>query len=369
MKKIFFLALVIGLLLTPGIAFAVASDTRTGTGITAEGTLNMMTYTDLKGAAKPPVSSETLTTWVTSEYGLAAFPDRSDQFISPPETAYYYYSLTSEGNNDDTYTVTCEISFGGGITGTFWYVTVEGGTDGVTYGTVLANLDSVTKEYQAAKPVTEDQIYYYRITVKPYDNLTYSPDGAFVLVTFEGSTAKIPVGYYTGANGNSYGGLASSSDATVTQISTAKMVMSRVATVDAPVKFTGGTHEAVPGAIITYTIMTSNEGSVPAQNVIIVDKVPNNTSGECVGCGSGKQDGVTNVGITAAPPNATGWSASTTTEASPNKTYGAAGWTLVTFEAAGPYTIGSDVKWIKFEKQTVEASEDRKTLTWGVVIM
>ena len=368
MKKIFFLAVVIVLLLTPGIAFAVASDTRTGTGITAEGTLNMMTYTDLKGATKPPVSSETLTTWVTSEYGLAAFPDRSDQFISPPETAYYYYSLTSEGNNDDTYTVTCEISFGV-ISGDFWYVTVEGGTDGVTYGTVLANLDKTTKKYQVAKLMTEDQIYYYRITVKPYDNLTYSPDGAFALVTLEAKTASSPTGYYTGANGNSYGGLASSSDATVTQISTAKMTMSRVATVDAPVAFKGGTHEAVPGAIITYTIMTSNEGSVKAQNVIIVDKVPFSTSGECVGCGSGAQAGVVYVGITAAKPTARGWSAYTTITDDPVKTYGAGGWDLVTTEASDPYTIGSDVKWIKFEKQTVEASEDRKTLTWGVVIM
>jgi len=59
------------------------------------------------------------------------------------------------------------------------------------------------------------------------------------------------------------------------------LIMIRTVTVEAPSGYItngGGTHDAVPGAIIKYTMKYENIGFAPATNIIINDKIPNYTS-------------------------------------------------------------------------------------------
>jgi uncharacterized repeat protein (TIGR01451 family) len=59
-----------------------------------------------------------------------------------------------------------------------------------------------------------------------------------------------------------------------------QMKMTRGSTVEAPISggYSGGAHDAVPGATIRYTTKYENIGFAPSLNIVIIDKVPNNTN-------------------------------------------------------------------------------------------
>ena len=186
-----------------------------------------------------------------------------------------------------------------------------------------------------------------------------------------------PVGEYTGANAILYGGTWETYDLVMAQVSAPVLNLTRTSTLDAPAAYSGERHDAVPGAVVTFTITISNEGGASAEAVILIDKVPDNTKLAHVNA----TGNTTNVTIEAAQGNFYGWTVYYTTEASPLTTYEAPGWTLIGTTAAGgdgefpgdghTYLNTSpeaDAVWIKWEKQYVDPADDGKTLTWGVTI-
>ena len=363
MKKIFFLAIAAGLLLIPAIAYAApTTDTITGTTITT-GTYNMLVYTDLGGTKFLPISPEAITTLVTSEFGIDDWPNFAGKNMTPTELATFEYIITNEGNAADVYTITAEVYFGGSAVN--WNVSIDGGPTTAYEDGDMLHLKTATTKRSSAETVEEDARYYLRVTVSPS---TEAPDGAFANLTIEVTTKSTPVGVYTGANAVQYGGLAATSDATLTKIVSAKMKMTRIATVDAPVLYKGATHDAVPGSIITYTIIVSNEGTGSSESVWIVDRVPTSTEAIHIGYGSGSQGTIANVGITATAPNASGWVCYFTTEATtatePVKAFAAGSWTTIPFGSV----LTKDATWVKFTKAEITPETYPITLTWGVVI-
>jgi uncharacterized repeat protein (TIGR01451 family) len=353
MKKLLLIGFAAVLLLVPVASFAVGTDTASGTLITAEGGNNVLNYKDLGGNTMPTASTTTIETTVTAMYGIA-FPsiaDPGDQSTDPNVAVYYIYRVRNDGNNSDVIKLT---------TGDFGYT----GTQGTDWAKVFIldinnngtrNTEDTLEVTELS--VTEDADRYFFLKITPSTNAKAASTGS---VTTTASTENGPVGIYTGANSNSYGGLLSDTDETITTIKAPSLTMTRVATVDAPTAYTGDVHDAVPGAVITYTINYINGGATSAESVIIVDKVPNDVTGLHIGSNE-----AANVDITAVLPTAGGWKAYYSI-ATTHFTYGYIGTEWVTVET-GTYVISTSSTYVKWEKASVPAAEN-KTLTWGVVI-
>jgi uncharacterized repeat protein (TIGR01451 family) len=333
--------------------------------ITAEGFQNVLRYTDTGNATKDAIMTSTIEVKVDPMYGFDALANLTDlNKTTPTIPLTYVYLITNEGNATDTIRVRMNITLVSGANWTY-KVTEEGNaTSIVTANGTWGNLTALG----------EDSTRLIYLTVTPSILQSESSNGAYAVVTLEANTQSTPAGVYYGANGFVYGGTFEATDLTITSIETSVMNMTRVATVDAPKgatgKFTGDAHAAVPGAVITYTITVSNEGGSDAKNVSIVDKVPPvNTTAAHVGATASEIG--TNVTITAAGDNAIGWTAYFSSIASPNLTAFGPGtdWTTIgATPVTRTLTLDANVSYVKWEKVTVQPTEDAKTLTWGVTI-
>ncbi|MFC1559718.1 hypothetical protein ACFL4F_01290 [Candidatus Margulisiibacteriota bacterium] len=366
MKKFLLFAMVAALLLVPSVVFADTVDTPTSTVITATGTDNTLTYQDTGLVLQPTEEGTSIPVTVVSMFGFNnAIAQPGDQNTTAGVPVYYNYVITNEGNASDTYGVSYSAVYYDGAANWIFNLYDVNGT-----ATLGATADTV---YNAG-PVTEDADYPFYLAVLPSLNTaTESSNGANAIVTVTITTDAVPVGVYDGANANVYGGTWEASDATQTTISAGVMTLTRTATVDAPDDYIvnkggAGHHDAVPGAVITYTITVSNEGSNDAKNVIIADRVPTDTTGAHISAESGSEGSLVNVEITAGgQTNAGDWAKSySTTDTDPGLTYGeTANWTALTSSllindiAAGYY--------VKFENETVQPGEFA-IMNWGVTI-
>ena len=390
MKKMLLFAFVAALLLIPAAAFADNPlDTAVGTVITADGSAATMNYTDSSLSSKATVYASTIETVVAAMYGfdpLANLPGTGSDVTAttPVIPVTYMYVITNEGNASDNYMVRYYTSLGGPSSfisgsGAGWNVMITEDADSTVYNSQTGNFTpGFVTGWATLQAISEDANRKVYITVTPSTSQVQSPNDAWMNVTIEAYTSKTPAGVYIGANAVTYGGTFDATDMTITSIETSVMDMTRVATVDAPKtasgKYTGGYHDAVPGAIITYTIITSNDGSSNANNVVIVDKVPANTLAAHVGATGTAVNSYVN--ITVPSGNAVGWTAYYSTVASPSRTWESiSGWTTIgatpiskelTVEAGTGAT--SNVTYVRFDKATVTPAEKAQTLTWGVTI-
>jgi len=367
-KTLFIITIMAALLLVATVVMAAdpnnVYDTPTGTKILSLKWDNSLNYTDASDAVKTTVydSNATIETTVTSEYGFADLPQRPDHKIQPTQTTVETYSISSEGNASDKYFTTYSVDFSDSPLASGWLIHI-------TLNGELITLDADGEEYATAEPYTEDQVKETSITVVPSQVQANSPNGSYAVCTIHVTSEGRPAGHYTGANGNPYGGTFESTDVTYTTIETSVMTMSRTATVDAPTAYTGGKHDAVPGAVITYIILYNNTGSTSAEDVCIVDKVPGYDQGSTeaahMGMHQGDQAGLLNVTLSNEAPTGNGWEAAWTTEASSalSKLYSAEGW-VVTSE---PATIPKTARWVRWKNASIPALETLK-LVWGVTI-
>jgi uncharacterized repeat protein (TIGR01451 family) len=383
MKRKLLIGILSFLVLASAQAFAdIPGETASGTDIAATGTMCSLNFTDSGHTTMPTVNVPTIDIIVASMYGwdfLANLPDWNYTTAGKPLT--YMYIVTNEGNvTNGNYGAALNMSPGGatGFTGIGWSVayTSDANASGGTPGNLTSAYPQNTAGWDSPQNYANGESRRIWITVTPSSLNSQSPDGSYLMITMEagsGLGVSSGYGYYFGANSITYGGTRDATDITYTCIQTSVMNLSRSAIVDAPItangKYTGGAHDAVPGAVITYTIMTSNDGSANALSNIIIDKVPANTWICHVGAYSGNQSTVPNVNITAAQPNAWGWTAYYTTSSSPNMTFGYIGtdWTTISAVPVDLHTR-SDIKYVKWEKPTVTSTEDARTLTWGVTI-
>lgn len=392
MKKMLLFAFVAALILIPAAAFADNPlDTAVGTVITADGFAATMNYTDQSLSSKATVYATTIETVVAAMYGfdpLANLPGTgTDVTVTTPVIPVtYMYVITNEGNDSDSYMLRYYTSLGGPssfVSGNAsgWTVMITEDADSTVYNSQTGGFTSgFVTGWATLQAISEDANRNVYVTVTPSPNQTLSPNDAFISVTLEAYTSKTPAGVYIGADAVTYGGTFDSTDMTITSIETSVMDMTRIATVDAPKtangKYTGGYHDAVPGAIITYTIVTSNDGSSNASHVVIVDKVPANTLAAHVDATGTEVNNYVN--ITAPRGSASGWTAYYSTVASPSRTWESiSGWTTIGATPINPGrsltveagTTGvSAVTYVRFDKATVTPTEDAQTLTWGVTI-
>ncbi len=360
--KRYFVLVFAALFLMSAAAFAYSGDTVTGTTITAELGDNTLQYKDIGGVLQPTEEAlSDIETTVISMYGFAGLGAPDDDTTTAGVPVYFEYLISNEGNASDTYGVKFDIDEQNGTFHANW-----------TYAIKLASNEAVVSNADAAVGlvvVAEDGTIGISLEVTPSSSPVEADDGYFSLVTVTVTTDSVPVGVYTGANANIYGGTSEASDQTKTTISAGDMRLSRTSTVDAPtvhISNGGGANDAVPGAVITYLITASNEGSSNADDVIIVDKVPLNTTGNHI---SATGEAIANVTITAAAPSGTtaSWIASYSTSDTPNMEYQGSGWVEITTDITSAEYVSATAKYVKWEKGTVVPGE-YVTVTWGVAI-
>lgn len=336
-------------------------DTLAGTTITAPSSECTMDYTDTVGNPQTQVKpASDINVTVAAEYGFSGIGQPTDQGSKANVPVYYSYVVTNEGNVSDTYNLTItNTTYGNGASG--WTVQiVSNETDAVISSLVLG----------------EDADGKFRVKITPSIGAL---NNQYVDVTVKAATSSTPVGQYSGGNGLTYGGSAEISDVARTTVSGPTMTLTRTSTVDAPSTYTGNIHDAVPGAVITYTYNYSNAGGASSEGNVIVDKVSTYVEG-CHVNATGST--VSNVTITAAQSSAVGWIIYTSEATSPSRAYGnTTGWTLIgSIEGNSDYAtvasgagnfirgISKSTKFIKFEKYRIDPAEDNKTITWGVTI-
>ncbi len=348
------------------------TDTATSTNIIAPATIETLAYQALNLTQMPTASAGSdISHIVTSEYGYSGPGAPPDLSVNPGDIVFHYYAVTNEGNaNMPIVFHHLYNKFGGG---SGW--TVEFYLNGSLTRTLVAGVISTD-----ATTLNDDldSLYYYRVVV-PGD----AANNASVSITSTVDSASTPVSPtgYTGANSFTYGGKGTNTDIVNDSVSAPLISLTRSSTIDAPSIYAGGRRDAVPGAVVTFTMNYNNTGAASAENVVLVDKVPVNTKIAHV-----NTTGVTtNVTISAAQGNATGWVVKYSTLDSPSKVYGnTADWSFANGGTIGTLTAGNEMfpgggatyqtadapynaKWIKWEKLYVAPAEN-KTLTWGVTI-
>jgi len=386
-KLIFGLVIVSWLLVLAPLALAAPApvfattgnpgDTITGTVINAKGTSFLLHSQIYSSQLTTRDAGSNLTNTVTSEFGYSGPTHPADLNVSPGDIVYNTVTVTHEGNaNDSAFIAKSWYQQYGGAAG--WIV--ERWANDVFKCTLEANV--ATQE--ALTSFDEDTHMYTQYKVFVSSEVSGAPNGSYITILSTFETTSTPVGSspwtwpYTGGNYLTYGGWASSTESVADQVSAPVLTLTRTSTVDAPIVYSGGRHDAVPGSVITFTMTYGNIGGASAESVILVDRIPDNTKLAHVN----NTGPTTNVTIEAAQGDATGWSVYYSTVSSPDKSYGVyTNWTLIgTIESTAnqfpsdttTYTSGGggayNATWIKWEKLYVDQAEDDKILTWGATI-
>ena len=384
MKKILLamiLCLAGGLIIFQGVAAAqpnTPTDVPAGTIITAEGYDVYINYKDTALNPKAPIYGTTLEATVLPIYGLSGPGTPADQYTEPSVGVYYQYLIYNEGNDSDVIKLNLGTASYNGSYGDAWTFEIIRDDD---QNGIADDTDTVTDEVL----LSEDGNAYFFVKVTPSAN---AGDGSSGTVQVTASSESTPAGEYIGANANIYGGPQYVTDESTTYLNAPVMTFTKTATVDAPGTYiSGGDHDAVPGAVITYTNTYSNEGNADASSLLIKEEIPIFGTTEAAHVNITDTIGAGNIdNVTISAPQSTAytytsakWTAYYSTFESPSPSdYSGAGathgdWVLLGILAGNgvfyhdPTLPRTTTRWIKFENTTVEAGE-YGTLTWGVVI-
>jgi len=381
-------------------------DTPAGTVIRSSTEVNTFDYEDVLSHPRDTVYGATIEITAAAEKGFSTasigiypVPLRIESIGGLSAEVYFYLTpgsteiaasvVTNEGNAPITLTVAVSpISYGGTPGADHWQLGIwEGATD---YG------------LSRTKTISDDADYSSEIRLTPATTEADSPDLSACVFTAtvttevsnhtgnEFSLSPPKMLCYTGANDLTYGGLAyAGPNITLSTVEAPVLVISRTMTVDSPSSYEGwgSVHDFVPGALWTFTITYTNEGSGPASNVMIFDKVPAN----CVPHKIDVQNPENHVNVTA--PYMTGeatWYIMVSEDDPPDFTTPhsltlwatEAGWYL---GATNPYAVSppynpntyecpfndptrqNSMKWIKFQAPVVQPGETG-TISWSVYL-
>lgn len=268
---------------------AMALGTASGTVITSQATI------DADNAATATVSSPVDVT-VGPVYGIDAadFIDPVDGTAAAGGTTDYQFRIQNNGNASDTIRINVgAFTFGAGAgTTTDWNVMVDDTTplfDG-------NELTWATSASTTANPGGDTALGSSQIAADAYSTFTVrvtaasdAADQATMSFPVSFQTLNTPAGSYTGENGTNYAGPVTVTRAAgsvtasylTTDISGVVLSLTKSATSTAPASYVsngGNAADYVPGTKITYTITYGNTGSLAANNVIIQDTIPTNTT-------------------------------------------------------------------------------------------
>lgn len=356
-------------------------DTRSGKIIRSLATLETLGYIDPNGsqmATAEPASPLLLT--VEAEYGYSGPGSPSDLNVAPGDIVSHEYLVTHEGNaTDEGYRTSSW--YGHFNTASGWTVEVWVGNPPTFFKTLEAGVASTE-----TATFNNDSDSYLRYRVIIPTEVSKVANGSYISIVTTFETTNTPVGKYIGGNYLTYSGWGIASDEVKDQVEAPIMSLTRTSTVDAPISYTGNYHDAVPGSLIKFTMTYSNEGGGSAEGVVLVDKIPNyyvaGISGGTRLAHVNVKGPTTNVTIEGGQGNGVGWTVQYSTFESPDKTYGVGSptWELIGVLTTGGemfpgsgllYVPGSaeyEARWVKWEKPSIDAAEDNKSLTWGVTI-
>jgi len=329
-------------------------DTPTGTPLTAEGAYNPTSYQNANTTVET-LYGATIEATVTTEagYSLSSSPDWSSvQYSTPGSAITWNVTVYNEGNTPFTFNMTKSgINYHSSGSSNWDAYFTEGGPHESSINTLVPDNNTIS----------------FSFTISPSPVESESPDGSRGSVTLTTGTGFTTPGtpYYTGVNTLTYGDHTSAVEYNEVDILAPVMSLLRTQEVDAPMTYTGGRHDAVPGSVITYTIAYHNIGAASATDVIIVDKVPLNTEGYHIN----KTGPQTDVTIEASQGDASGWSVFYSTTTPTSFAYGNYdNWTpLGTITTIQSWELPSGATYVKWEKSPVPSTESR-SLTWGVTI-
>jgi uncharacterized repeat protein (TIGR01451 family) len=362
-------------LLVCGVAFAAEFindgnpyDTPVGTVLRIEGPTSEVTFTNVNLTVEtqsPPLIN--ITVLRESGFNIVGAAASGDdwtigQATHPGVPVTYEVGVTNEGNGSFTFVMTKSSLTYEGLASLWTANFIDGAT--------------VTSEIRKTLPDNQD--IFFKFMIVPSALELQSPAFSVGYVTLSATIEEgypVPGSYesgaysvsYLGVNGLYYGYITSWEGIGSAEIEAPLMALSRASTIDAPTLYTGGRADAVPGAVITYTITYTNEGNGSAMQTILVDKVPNDSEGNHVN----RTGAQTNVEITAPQGNADGWVAFYSTDPAPSFVYGVtAKWSMLgTLETGSEsWPLTREATFVKWEKPEVLSTEDGMTLTWGVTI-
>jgi hypothetical protein len=354
-------------------------DTASGEVMTAYGTNETLNYQDANSNSKPvtyPASNLDFT--VSPEYGLSMDQDITDlNPVTPGEVVNHNtYSITNEGNTDLPLLGSYYYEYGGGSSN--WTVEVRSGAAPIFAPLVASIVSTESTVIVEDSHIANISARFYRVYVSPL--VAEAPDGSYIDVYTTYETTATPVGTYEGATYLFYGGTSESDDYFRDQVAAPLMIISRTNVIDSPSGYTGGANDPVPGAVVTFTMVYTNEGSANAESVILIDKITTKEGASGNNLAHVDADATTHNGVPlthGGQGTATGWAVSYSIISSPATTYGAtANWTPIgdtdgtQYPGAGLYTTASSeygAVWIKWEKGAVTSAESA-SLVWGVTI-
>lgn len=234
-------------------AFQLSSRSGTTSGNTILGTEVQLTYQT--GAGTPQtVTNSASGTSVNAIYGYdPAWAAPPTAGIEPGESATYSYQFKNVGNESDQFTVTFSATYVLSDA-TSWNITVNTTTFTLSQDQVSVPFDLVIT---ASGRVTPSAYVAVSLNIECASSLNVQP--------------------YTGDNGYTYGGYGDAAQVVTTTVMMAVMTMTKTVTVNAPAGYVtngGGSHDPVPGALLTYSIDWQNTGSQFARNIQFVDIVP-----------------------------------------------------------------------------------------------
>ena len=356
------------------------ADTPAGTLITSEAGDNTLEYTDVNANPKGTEESATITESVEAVYGLYWTMDPNGvykQYTSPGVTEEWNFVISCEGNAPVDWNFTSEVTYGGGTSGTDWTVKL-----------LLATNEAEIAD-GASLMLQEDDIVPVILRVVPSSIEANSPDGSYAQkdAWFNFAQDYPPSGvktmgsiyWYEGARGGGYaghslGGWIDPVMATYTvEVQAPVMTLTRVSTVDAPDNYGGGRHDVVPGSLISFMLYYENTGAGAATEVVVIDKVPDDTQAYKFNVQE-TEDNVAVTSIKEETVGTTGWYRYYTTTDNPQSfDYNGSGadhgpgnqWKLS--GTSGETTMESTTTYVKWEKATVEAAED-KMIQWSVTV-
>jgi hypothetical protein len=335
------------------------ADTPTGTTLISTGENSKVDYKDANSNPRDVVSgANTFTKLVTTEYGMSfGGTDWANQGVFSSTrgfTKIWPLHYVNNGNAPMTFSVTYEAIISAEAIG--WTSAVYLGTGEsapVASGTsfTLAEDEGVSLEVKitsSTEAAHSPDLSSYLVNLYWHPSQKYPAAGSAVL-PFAGG--RLNLFYYFGVNGLTYGGATAEYSLPDTlKIETAVIKMTRTATTDSPDLYTLGEHDPVPGSLYTISITASNEGMGVANNVVIVDKVPD----DMVAYKCNVKESEDNVNVTA-PAGAdsggsTGWTFYYTisSEVDVDKDYDGAGWVSLE-DPAGELPIPSAATFVKWQ--------------------
>lgn len=253
------LVLALGLLLMPGIASALG----TNSGSTLTNNVKLF-YQNVANEDQTPVTDAVSST-VKAIYGYdSTVPTGNSTSISPGATATFRIRITNRANTSDTFTYSLDAFDTYGTSG-FWSCSLYD-SSGVNTLTSPHTDGAIAEDAETSIVI--------KITA-PSTAANNDAGTAWVSVR----TNNSPAGSYTGNNGTTYGGEDTATFIFVTTVSGPVMSISKTLSVSAPSGYGGGATDPVPGATLNYTIAYQNTGSGTAVSVWIYDTFPTATGG------------------------------------------------------------------------------------------